>query len=69
MIASGILINLLNPKLTIFFFAFLPQFVDIGEPGHVLRMLELAEVGRQVVGIDGVGHGRLGSRDSARFST
>src|SRR4030088_2717653 len=25
-IASGILVNLLNPKLTIFFFAFLPQF-------------------------------------------
>jgi threonine/homoserine/homoserine lactone efflux protein len=43
-IASGILINLLNPKLTIFFFAFLPQFVDIGEPGHVLRMLELSAV-------------------------
>jgi len=25
-IGSGILINILNPKLTIFFFAFLPQF-------------------------------------------
>jgi threonine/homoserine/homoserine lactone efflux protein len=43
-IASGILINLLNPKLTIFFFAFLPQFVDPGEAGHVLRMLELSAV-------------------------
>ncbi|MEV5752330.1 LysE family translocator [Actinoallomurus sp. NPDC052308] len=43
-IASGVLINLLNPKLTIFFFAFLPQFVDTGEPGHVLRMLELSGV-------------------------
>ncbi|MEU7838330.1 LysE family translocator [Nonomuraea sp. NPDC049129] len=43
-IASGILINLLNPKLTIFFFAFLPQFVDTGEPGYVLRMLELSAV-------------------------
>ncbi len=31
-IASGILINLLNPKLTIFFFAFLPQFVTTGDP-------------------------------------
>src|SRR5687768_10038219 len=27
-ITSGILINILNPKLTIFFFAFLPQFVS-----------------------------------------
>src|SRR5215212_9613692 len=26
-IVSGVLINLLNPKLTVFFFAFLPQFV------------------------------------------
>ena len=31
-IAAGILINLLNPKLTIFFFAFLPQFVHPDEP-------------------------------------
>ncbi|MFF5261885.1 LysE family translocator [Actinomadura viridis] len=43
-IASAVLINVLNPKLTIFFFAFLPQFVATGEPGHVLRMLELSAV-------------------------
>ena len=29
-IVSGVLVNLLNPKLTIFFFAFLPQFVSDG---------------------------------------
>ena len=29
-ITSGILVNLLNPKLTIFFVAFLPQFADSG---------------------------------------
>ena len=30
-IVSAILINILNPKLSIFFFAFLPQFVNAGE--------------------------------------
>ena len=27
-VGDAVLINLLNPKLTIFFFAFLPQFVE-----------------------------------------
>lgn len=31
-VRRGILINLLNPKLTVFFFAFLPQFLS-GPPG------------------------------------
>jgi len=43
-IISGILINVLNPKLTIFFFAFLPQFVSTAAPGAVSRMLELSAV-------------------------
>jgi threonine/homoserine/homoserine lactone efflux protein len=43
-IVSGVLINLLNPKLTIFFFAFLPQFVAVGEPHSSLRMIELSAV-------------------------
>jgi threonine/homoserine/homoserine lactone efflux protein len=43
-IGSGILINLLNPKLTIFFFAFLPQFVDTKEPNAIPLMLELSAV-------------------------
>jgi threonine/homoserine/homoserine lactone efflux protein len=43
-IGSAVLINLLNPKLTIFFFAFLPQFVRNGEPNALLRMLELSGV-------------------------
>jgi len=43
-IISGILINILNPKLTIFFFAFLPQFVSAGESSVYLPMLELSAV-------------------------
>jgi threonine/homoserine/homoserine lactone efflux protein len=43
-ITTGILINILNPKLTIFFFAFLPQFVSPDEPHGFLRMLELSAV-------------------------
>jgi len=43
-IVSGILINILNPKLTIFFFAFLPQFVSTNEAHASLRMLELSGI-------------------------
>ncbi|SHF58918.1 LysE family translocator [Streptoalloteichus hindustanus] len=43
-IVSGILLNILNPKLTIFFFAFLPQFVNTAESNAFPRMLELSGV-------------------------
>lgn len=43
-IASGVLVNLLNPKLTMFFVAFLPQFVPAGEPGSLGMMLRLSAV-------------------------
>ncbi|MBP2326170.1 threonine/homoserine/homoserine lactone efflux protein [Kibdelosporangium banguiense] len=43
-IVSAILINILNPKLTIFFVAFLPQFVSAGEGGYLWRMAELSGV-------------------------
>jgi threonine/homoserine/homoserine lactone efflux protein len=41
---QAIVINLLNPKLSIFFFAFLPQFVSTDEPAAIPRMLELSGV-------------------------
>lgn len=43
-IVRGVLINILNPKLTMFFFAFLPQFVDPGEANALPRMLVLSGV-------------------------
>lgn len=43
-ILSGVLVNILNPKLTVFFLAFLPQFVNPAEPHSVPRMLELSAV-------------------------
>lgn len=41
LIGNGVLINLLNPKLTLFFLAFLPQFVDTGQ-SPLVHMLELS---------------------------
>ena len=49
-ITDGVLINLLNPKLSIFFVAFLPQFIAAGEP-HVLATL----VGVLILGVLGNG--------------
>jgi threonine/homoserine/homoserine lactone efflux protein len=43
-IVAAILVNILNPKLSIFFLAFLPQFVNATEPHPLSRMLELSGV-------------------------
>jgi threonine/homoserine/homoserine lactone efflux protein len=41
-VVRGFLINILNPKLSIFFLAFLPQFISADESHPVARMLELS---------------------------
>ncbi len=41
---DGVAVNLLNPKLSIFFVAFLPQFIATNEAHPLARMLELSGV-------------------------
>jgi threonine/homoserine/homoserine lactone efflux protein len=42
LIVTGFLINILNPKLSIFFLAFLPQFIAADEGRPVAQMLQLS---------------------------
>jgi threonine/homoserine/homoserine lactone efflux protein len=58
-ILSAIAVNLLNPKLSIFFFAFLPQFVAADAPDRVPRMLELSAVFMLMTFVVFAGYGLL----------
>jgi threonine/homoserine/homoserine lactone efflux protein len=54
---TGILINILNPKLSIFFLAFLPQFVSADELHPLGRMLELSAAFMLMTFVVFVGYG------------
>ena len=56
-IVSAILINILNPKLSIFFFAFLPQFISADEPYPLARMLEMSAIFMLITFVVFVGYG------------
>jgi len=56
-IVHAILINILNPKLSIFFFAFLPQFVSADETQPLAHMLGLSAVFMGLTFVVFVGYG------------
>jgi threonine/homoserine/homoserine lactone efflux protein len=54
---TGVLINILNPKLSIFFLAFLPQFIGAGEAHPLALMLEMSAVFMLMTFVVFVGYG------------
>ena len=60
-IVSAILINILNPKLSIFFLAFLPQFISAGEPDPLPLMLLLSGIFMLMTFVVFVGYGLFAS--------
>lgn len=54
---SGTLINVLNPKLSLFFLAFLPQFVDVRAADATATMLLLAGLFMALTFVVFVGYG------------
>jgi len=54
---EAILINILNPKLSIFFFAFLPQFVAADEPHPLAHMAMLSTAFMGLTFVVFVGYG------------
>lgn len=56
-VANGFLLNILNPKLSLFFLAFLPQFVPAAAPAPTATMLTLAAAFMALTFVVFVGYG------------
>lgn len=68
-IVSGVLVNLLNPKPTMFFVAFLPQFVDTTAPGSTRAMLGCGAVFMLLTFVVFSGYGIFAARVRDRLLT
>ncbi|PZM13042.1 LysE family translocator [Rhizobium tubonense] len=60
-VVNGFLLNIFNPKLSIFFLAFLPQFVPANIPNPTSYMLGLAAIFMLLTFIVFVGYGAFAS--------
>lgn len=68
-VAKGFLINILNPKLSVFFLAFLPQFVDARDPHALALMIELSAAFMGMTFVVFVGYGLFAATVRDRIVT
>ena len=60
-VVNGFLLNILNPKLSLFFLAFLPQFVPATAPNPTATLLVLAAIFMALTFVVFVGYGGFAS--------
>jgi threonine/homoserine/homoserine lactone efflux protein len=67
--SKGFLINILNPKLSIFFLAFLPQFISTNETAAYIQMVILSAVFMLMTFVVFVAYGCLAHRVSTYLTS